>query len=68
LGGRCIHASACKLFPRFKKESTLHVWRRHYCNGRYKQCERYRRISQGRDVPPDMLPNGKPLSHAADSR
>jgi hypothetical protein len=48
-------------------ESALQLWQLHYCSARYELCERYRRISKGRDVPPDLLPNGKTLGRSADS-
>lgn len=63
----CSHATVCELFSQFTMESTLRIWRINYCDSHYVRCERYERISQGLEVPPNLLPNGKTLPQSGGS-
>jgi hypothetical protein len=63
----CNHTAGCELFSQFTMECSLRLWRINYCDSHYERCERYKRLSQGRAVPPDMLPNGKSLRDKDDS-
>lgn len=58
----CPHAVNCPLFPTFKLNSLLNVWKLSYCDGAYATCARYRLSMEGKHVPLTMLPNGKQLT------
>ena len=58
----CPHAKNCALFPKFKTEIALSIWKRVFCEEDYENCERYKISLSGKEPPPDMLPNGKTLS------
>ncbi len=59
---RCPNVTTCALFPKFNMRASLKVWTVFYCQGRYQDCERYRRTQRGLDVAPNLLPNGKELN------
>ena len=49
------------MFPLFKHEGTLAVWKINYCQADYTRCARYEQASQGTRPPRELLPNGKML-------
>lgn len=57
----CPHITTCALFPRFKLQDSLAIWKINYCEGTYERCERHQRAERGEDVPPMLLPNGREL-------
>jgi hypothetical protein len=46
------------MYPLLTLSGTLKTWQIRYCKGDFEACERYRRTSQGRRVPPELMPNG----------
>lgn len=58
----CPMKGACKLFPLFSLRASLKTWQIRYCESSgHAECERYKRLRTGRDVAPELLPNGKHL-------
>ncbi len=57
----CWHKPTCPLFPLFIMRATLRVWQLRYCDGDWETCERFRMSAEGKEVPSDMLPNGKSI-------
>ncbi len=51
----------CALYPQFKVQSLLNVWKVTYCEGDFEKCERYKLATAGGTVPLALLPNGKLL-------
>lgn len=58
----CPQMDSCSMFPLLKLSGSLQSWKERYCSGDHQSCERYKRISKGLTVAPDMLPNGVLLS------
>lgn len=61
----CPHVSGCPLYSQFKLKTLLKYWSSVYCEGTWSGCERYKLATQGEEVPPTLLPNGKRLAPAA---
>lgn len=59
---RCPHAGNCALFPLFKYQSLLNIWKLEYCERDYERCTRYQKSLRGEAAPDDMLPNGETIS------
>jgi len=57
----CPQKKSCAMFPLLKLSGTLRAWQSRYCEGDFEACERYRRSSQGRPVPQQLMPNGSML-------
>jgi hypothetical protein len=53
--------SSCPLYPQFKVQSLLNIWKISYCEGDYEKCERFKLSACGSSVPITLLPNGKSL-------
>lgn len=53
--------TTCPLYPQFKVQSLLNVWKITYCEGEFEKCERFKLSSCGEKVPATLLPNGKHL-------
>jgi hypothetical protein len=49
------------MVSRFVLQATLKTWQLRYCDTAFTSCERYRLKCSGKDVPADLLPNGKRL-------
>jgi len=60
----CSHVASCPLFRLFTLNASLQLWRSNYCDGRFESCERFKLSLAGRQVPSNMLPNGKMLGGA----
>jgi len=60
----CSHSSSCPLFAQFAMEPALAIWKKHYCDGEYTKCARYKMSLKGQTIPISLLPNGN-LVHAA---
>ncbi len=58
----CPNQRTCPLFPLFKVDSLLAVWKTYFCESSFEQCERFKRSSTGQSVPDTLLPNGNSLS------
>jgi len=54
---------SCAMYPLLTLAGSLRTWQVRYCQGDYNGCERYRRTLQGREVPPNLMPNGMTLRH-----
>lgn len=57
----CPHSYSCKLFPILKASNALDYWSKAYCDGDYRRCARFTRMSEGLAVAPNLLPNGKKI-------
>lgn len=57
----CPHIDACPMFPLFRLQSALKVWKIHFCEGTHEKCERFHRSCQSQPVPHNLLPNGEQL-------
>lgn len=55
---KCSHIATCPMFPLFKMESSLNVWKVNFCEANFTRCARYQKSSCGDDVPKNLLPNG----------
>jgi hypothetical protein len=58
----CTHSKNCELYVRFAADPSIEVWKKHFCNGDFKKCERYEMSLKGMSVPLDLLPNGKKIA------
>lgn len=59
----CPHCSGCALYPKFRIEALLKVWKLNYCESpNHTACARFQASSRGDVVPLNLLPNGKTLS------
>ena len=63
----CARVGTCPLFPLFTIQASLMVWKMRYCDGDFASCERYKLAVEGRQLPPNLLPNGKLLGGAVKS-
>ncbi len=58
----CRFAKKCPMYPKFRNEFGLNIFKTTYCNSSYHtNCERFKSASKGRMPPPDLLPNGRTL-------
>ncbi len=57
----CARVSSCPLFKAFAMKSSLKVWQAYYCEGDWGRCERFKLVSAGKQVPVNLLPNGRTL-------
>lgn len=57
----CSMRSTCPLFPVFALRASLRTWQINYCEADHTRCERFKSAEIGREVPREMLPNGKML-------
>lgn len=57
----CSHKKSCAMFPVISLSSALQIWQTFYCDGDYKNCQRYLRSIAGEPVASTLLPNGKTL-------
>jgi hypothetical protein len=55
----CSHTTNCQLYAQFAADSSLKLWKQHYCEGIFDQCARYQLSLEGKPVPLTLLPNGK---------
>lgn len=60
----CPHVSDCPLFAVFTMNAALAIWKINYCGGDHLRCVRYKLTAEGKDVPQNLLPNGKVLNVA----
>ncbi len=58
----CPILESCALFPKFSSTPVLNVWQTYYCRARFESCARFKLATQGRPVPPALLPNGKEMA------
>jgi hypothetical protein len=62
---QCPFISHCPMFPHFRNELGLAMFKKAYCQSkRHEICERYKKASAGTMPPPDLLPNGRRLATA----
>ena len=55
----CKWIDTCPL-RKFEKQDRLDMkWRKHYCEGDFKNCRRYQMEEEGLKHPDAMLPDGK---------
>ena len=57
----CPRKAGCPMVGRFVLQATLKTWQLRYCDDDYTSCVRYQLSLAGKDVPEDLLPNGKHL-------
>ena len=57
----CDRVVTCPLFARFSVGAALGVWKTYYCEGEFTRCERWKMAQAGREVPTNLLPNGRML-------
>ena len=57
----CPHIPTCPMFPLFRMESLLKVWKVNYCEADFNKCVRYQKNTCGEDIPKNLLPNGRML-------
>jgi hypothetical protein len=56
---KCPNIEGCPMFPYFRHEGTLAVWKINYCESSdHTRCERYRLFLEGKRPEDGMLPNG----------
>jgi hypothetical protein len=58
----CPHNKACPLFAKFQVQSFLRIWQMNYCQADYSRCARFVLRSQGKQVPVNLLPNGREVA------
>lgn len=49
------------MYSLFNLKATLGVWKAFYCEDRVTDCQRLKLFEAGKQVPVNMLPNGKLL-------
>lgn len=54
----CSHTSNCPLFAQFAMEPALAIWKKHFCDGEFTNCARYKLALKGEVIPISLLPNG----------
>jgi hypothetical protein len=64
----CTFASECCLHRHIAMEAALRVWESFYCDGAFRRCERFLLHDAGREVPDELLPNGRLLEGFGDPR
>ncbi|MFK7734236.1 MAG: hypothetical protein AB8B48_21615 [Pseudomonadales bacterium] len=58
----CRFSIKCPMYPKFKNEFGLEVFKKTYCHSRrHTECERFKFASNGTMPPADLLPNGRTL-------
>jgi hypothetical protein len=57
----CSHSTDCELYVQFAADPALNLWKKHYCEGNFSVCSRYKLAQEGKPVPLTLLPNGKVL-------
>ena len=56
----CKHIESCSLFPKLKKLGE--IWQMYYCKcENFINCERFKLSTENKEVPVNLLPNGKLL-------
>jgi len=58
----CTRADACSLVPILARSHFLKVLQHLYCELDHERCARMRTGRSDRDVPADMMPDGRSLS------
>ncbi len=61
----CPHAESCSLFEELTLASMRRFWGARYCETNHKQCERFRRAQEGKQVASTLCPNGMSLTQRA---
>lgn len=64
----CLYHPRCNLAALFTSRSAMLRWRREYCEGEYRECQRFQLEQAGQPVPEGLLPNGfvlEPLASPA---
>lgn len=57
----CSHSTNCELYVQFAADPALNLWKKHFCEGNFNTCQRYKLAQEGKPVPLTLLPNGKLL-------
>jgi hypothetical protein len=60
----CSHISNCPLYPLFRVQALLNIWKLNYCEGDFSKCARFQKSERGEPVPVNLLPNGQLLAGA----
>ncbi len=60
----CPRITGCPLFQQFSMKAALRVWMGQYCESQFSRCERLRLATSGKEVPLNLLPNGRMLKVA----
>lgn len=63
----CSHTTSCQLYPMLAMEPALLLWKKHYCEGDFEKCQRYKLSLEGKPIPLTLLPNGKKLEKRSSS-
>ena len=58
----CPHSTNCAIYPLFRLESILNIWKLNYCESEFSTCARFQLSRDARPVPITLLPNGKHLT------
>lgn len=46
------------MFEIFRNSGALGTWKAFFCNATFENCARYKLVSLGRSVAPNLMPNG----------
>ena len=57
----CPHIKSCELYPLFRSDGLLLIWKMKYCDAAFSDCARFKRSCAAEKVPANLLPNGKYL-------
>ena len=63
----CERMAGCPLFKQFSINASLRVWTARYCEKGFSSCERFKLAREGRQVPLNLLPNGRMLKVALEA-
>jgi hypothetical protein len=63
----CEKITGCPLFKQFSINASLRVWTSRYCERDFATCERLKLSKEGRQVPLNLLPNGRMLKVAIET-
>lgn len=50
------------MFPLFRCQSNLEIWKLSFCTQDYTRCARYQLALEEKRIPVNLLPNGKYLT------
>ena len=60
----CPQMDSCEMYEIFRNSGALGTWKAFFCKATFENCARYKLVSLGRSVAPNLMPNGELLGSA----